>query len=142
MEDPAGSLRQLPNPLHAVAALHASPEEVVRELVQSRKSQLDQSEPHGTLSLDGRLLLYFPDAELADGAAEEETHGFFDVYNTPAWDTWIALFEDPTAHPSLRRCLLAFVPVILVPLVDRGIYVNPEECIRWLDDASAARFGL
>jgi hypothetical protein len=35
----------------------------------------------------GRLLAYFPDDDLSDGAAEAETNGFFDVHNTPPWDT-------------------------------------------------------
>src|SRR5689334_7231944 len=43
----------------------------------------------------GRLLVYFPDAELADGAAEAETNGFFDINDAPPWDTWVGLFSDP-----------------------------------------------
>jgi hypothetical protein len=39
--------------------------------------------------LGGRLMVYFPDAALADGAAEVQSRGFFDVHNTPPWDTWI-----------------------------------------------------
>src|SRR5215831_9834479 len=37
----------------------------------------------------GRALVYFPDANLSDGAAEAESGGFFDVYNAPAWGTWV-----------------------------------------------------
>src|SRR5262249_31379997 len=35
----------------------------------------------------GRLLAYYPDTNLFDGAAEEESGGFFDVDNIPPWDT-------------------------------------------------------
>lgn len=35
---------------------------------------------------EGRLLLYWPDQSLADGAAEYASIGFFDVDNTPPWD--------------------------------------------------------
>jgi hypothetical protein len=37
----------------------------------------------------GRLLIYFPNHDLACGAAEQETAGFFDVNNVPPWDTWV-----------------------------------------------------
>jgi hypothetical protein len=83
----------------------------------------------------GRLLLYFPDATLADGAAEAETGGFFDVENVPPWDTWIALLRDDSAGISCTDYLVSWVPGPLVTSVQRGIDVNPEECILWLADA-------
>jgi hypothetical protein len=39
----------------------------------------------------GRLLAYFPDLNLCDGAAEAESRGYLDVENCPPWETWIAL---------------------------------------------------
>jgi len=33
----------------------------------------------------GRLLIYFPNVDLACGTAEQETAGFFDVNNIPPW---------------------------------------------------------
>lgn len=45
----------------------------------------------------GRLLVYFPDADLSDGAAEVESGGFFDVCNVPPWDTWVAFFQEAGA---------------------------------------------
>jgi len=83
---------------------------------------------------DGRLLLYFPDANLADGAAEAETDGFFDIHNVPPWDTWIGLFRDGSSDPSFTDYLVSWVPGDFVPLVERGIYVNPEHCTLWLAD--------
>lgn len=84
----------------------------------------------------GRLMVYFPDGDLCDGAAEQETEGFFDVYNTPPWDTWVSYFDDnrPELH-GYDRYLLAYVPRQFVLRVDNGILVNPEQCIRWLNDA-------
>ena len=70
----------------------------------------------------GRLLIYFPSESLADGAAEVQSKGFFDYDNVPPWDTWVAYSD---------RTLLSWIPAQLVPLVQRGIDVNPEECIRW-----------
>ncbi len=78
--------------------------------------------------------MYFPDLELSDGAAEHETAGYFDVHNTPPWDTWIALVEDATAKRMETRFLVAYVPSAFVEAVGRGIWTNPEECICWLTD--------
>lgn len=85
----------------------------------------------------GRLLVYFPDQNLADGAAEVASHGYFDIHNTPPWDTWITLGHDPSlGDNSTETFLLAWVPPIFVDLVRCGIEVNPEECIAWLEDAA------
>ena len=85
---------------------------------------------------EGRLMVYFPDADLSDGAAEVETGGWFDVYNTPPWDTWAGFFHDdrPAPTDAYARYLVAWVPPAFVEMVGRGIYVNPEQCIAWLDD--------
>ena len=83
----------------------------------------------------GRLLTYFPDADLCDGAAELETDNFFDVFNCPPWDTWVGFFNDNLGDASYGRYLLAYVPEQLVPLVESGILVNPEECIMWLTNS-------
>lgn len=39
-------------------------------------------------------MVYFPDGDLCDGAAEQVTDGFFDVFNVPPWETWVGYFED------------------------------------------------
>jgi len=81
----------------------------------------------------GRLFVYYPDSNLCCGAAEQETHGFFDVDNVPPWDTWVAYFEDGGSSWS-SNYLISWVPPQFVELVSQGIYVNPEECIVWLTD--------
>lgn len=88
---------------------------------------------------DGRLLLYFPDAELADGAAEAESRGFFDVNNAPPHATWVGIFRDDAPRDnSCATYLVAWVPPALIELADRGITVNPEECILWLSSSDVA----
>jgi hypothetical protein len=87
----------------------------------------------------GRLLVYFPDENLFDGAAELESRGFFDVDNAPPWDTWVGLFHGKwNAFSSSSDHLISWVPPTFIDLVDRGIYVNPEQCICWLDDTDLA----
>jgi hypothetical protein len=83
----------------------------------------------------GRLLVYFPDADLSDGAAEVESRGFLDVYNAPPWACWIAHRSDGRADPSFDSYLISWVPACFVDGVSAGIRVNPERCIQWLEDA-------
>lgn len=71
----------------------------------------------------GRLLNYWPDENLADGAAEYSSNGFFDTDNVPPWDTWVS-FDD--------RTLICWIPRVLVPLAQAGIDANPEACIDWV----------
>jgi hypothetical protein len=81
----------------------------------------------------GRLLAYFPDADLSDGAAEQASGGFFDGANLPPWDTWISYFEDPV-DLCYGNYLVCYVPRLAIPAAQIGITVNPEECIAWLAD--------
>jgi hypothetical protein len=85
----------------------------------------------------GRLLVYFPDDELADGAAETESEGFFDGHNAPPWDTWVAMVED-AGRSNRNPYLVAWVPKEFTAHAQRGIDVNPEKCICWLDDCDLA----
>jgi hypothetical protein len=71
----------------------------------------------------GRLLIYVPEENLADGAAKYASRGFFDVDNVPPWDLWV-VFAGGT--------LLSWVPPELIQLAQSGIDVNPEGCIAWL----------
>ena len=57
-------------------------------LRRDRYRRFYPTDPAHDLS-SGRLLLYAPHDNLADGAAEAETDGFFDTENEPPWDTWI-----------------------------------------------------
>jgi hypothetical protein len=87
-------------------------------------------------NVSGKLLVYFPDADLADGAAEAETNGFLDVHNAPPWGTWVGYFEDGNDDQSYSSYLIAWIPSSLAHLVDGGIEVNPEACITWLDETN------
>jgi hypothetical protein len=80
-----------------------------------------QASPRDT-NFGGRLLLYTPSENLACGAAEVSSNGFFDVNNVPPWDIWVGFSE---------RTLVSWVPPALIEVAQMGIYVNPEECIRW-----------
>ena len=95
-----------------------------------------------SLISQGRLLVYYPEKSLGDGAAAVETEGYFDSRNTPPWDTWIDYFEEPSVEGqngwerSERYYLIAWVPPALVEVIQRGIDVNPEQCLQWLEDSN------
>ncbi len=80
----------------------------------------------------GRILVFEVDISLVDGAACTATNGFFDDDNTPPWDTWFAYLVPEI--PASRDMLLSWIPNEFVPIIDYGIYVNPEECIYWLKE--------
>jgi hypothetical protein len=100
--------------------------ETVDRLCEARALRLkDIGHSVGSFADLGRILLYCPDDNLSDGAAAYSSKGFFDDENAPPWDTWVS-FEG--------KYLISFVPRLLCGLAQRGIEVNPEECIRWADD--------
>jgi hypothetical protein len=73
---------------------------------------------------NGKLLRYEPDYNVSDGAAQDITQGYFDLNDTPPWDTWVCFIQ-----PSL----ISYVPEPLVSLAQSGIDVNPVDCIGWID---------
>jgi hypothetical protein len=83
----------------------------------------------------GRLLCYFPDADLADGAAEVASDGFFDIHNVPPWDTWVGLYRSDLREASFREYLISYVPGMFLEQATKGVEVNPEQCIMWLYDS-------
>lgn len=107
---------------------------LVAELIQGRRHRLESNHSPIDLSVNrGKLLIFYPDASLFDGAAEVASEGFFDCDNHPAWDTWIYYGVDGSG--SQKDCdihfLISWVPSELVSLVNGGIEVNPESCIEW-----------
>jgi hypothetical protein len=102
---------------------------IVETLADKRADQLriEQRYP-STLLPDpgaGRLLLYAPDENLCDGAAQSSSKGFFDVDNIPPWDTWVCFVD---------RYLVSWVPPQLLDLANQGVDANPEQCILWVPD--------
>jgi hypothetical protein len=68
------------------------------------------------------------DHSIWDGLSEGESNGFFDVYDIPAWDTWIHL-----GQAEGTDALLCWVPPPLIESVGNGIIVNCTDCINWVD---------
>jgi hypothetical protein len=84
------------------------------------------------------LLLFSPSSTLSDAAAWVASRGFLDGQNAPPWDSWLALADVPRSVEG--QCLLSWVPEWARDLVDRGIAVNPEQCIAWAEVSEAGVF--
>lgn len=110
----------------------------VDDVVNARRRELADVPDLGDSHPRGRLLVYFPDANLADGAADLASGGFFDIHNAPPWGTWIGYFDDRGKDLNCSCYLLAWVPEAVVAAAGAGIYANPEACIAWFADAAVA----
>ena len=103
--------------------------QIVETLADKRAEQLRIGRRYPSTALEdlagGRLLLYSPEENLFDGAAQISSKGFFDVDNIPPWDTWVCFFE---------RQLVSWVPPQLLELASQGVDVNPEQCIVWASE--------
>ena len=127
LENPSRSLRQQKTQPPYFLDRKAT----VDSTCSARRRELGYPENRAARGLGGgRLLGYWPDDTLSDGAARAATDEFFDEDNLPPWDTWIAyLFES-----ERNQLLVSWIAPELVDLVSRGVNVNPEGCILWLDE--------
>ena len=100
--------------------------EAVCEVVAKRSRLVDHAllDEHAAFASLGRLLLYWPEENLACGAAQIGSRGFYDADNVPPWDIWVAYEE---------RVLISWVPPGLIGIAQMGIDANPEGCIQWID---------
>jgi len=103
--------------------------EVVEELLEKRAALLRKQNAYPkSLSSNlagGKLLAYEPDDNVADGASQYQSKGYFDEDDAPPWDTWVCYFD---------RHLVSWVPPQLLDLVSKGIAVNVVDCVRWIDE--------
>lgn len=108
---------------------------IVRSVMSRRRYYFSELNKTPATSLaKGRLLVYWPNGNLADGASANETNGFFDVDNIPPWDTWVAYFYESGQSNYQSNYLVSWIPEVFIELASSGIEVNPEQCISWLDE--------
>jgi uncharacterized protein (TIGR02996 family) len=131
---------------------------LVHQLAQRRAAQLNKldifPEPGASGLASGRLLLFDPNEAIGERCAPLTSGGFIDAYLAPAWDTWLAYFDDgaeghrrahthweaewivqrkvePVPYPSY---LVAWVPPALVPAVDWDRAVNARASLEWAEN--------
>jgi hypothetical protein len=111
-------------------------ESIVAEVVsiRSRLLSIEQSPRQIRYCSEdlGRILIYTPSENVADGASKYASMGFYDANDAPPWDSWVHY---------LKGELICWVPSVLVPLAQDGIDANPVECIRWADSELVTKLG-
>lgn len=123
--------RCLRTPRLAPKPLAGSRVQVVESVCEARHIELRWPAARLANNLNGgRLLGYAPDDNLSDCAAEAETEEYFDCDNVPPWDTWVGYIHEAESC----NYLVSWVAPYLVECVSRGINVNPEECIWWVNE--------
>lgn len=143
---PADSLRTFPIAINDgfIDMLHEERIELVHDLISKREQQLEiekgpSERPVQDLG-SGKLLLFYPDGSLFDGAAMFASAGFFDCDNVPAWDTWVYYGRDSSG--TRENCdvnfLVSWIPHTLIKHINAGIDVNPESCIEWASKVDRA----
>jgi hypothetical protein len=109
--DPGSIAHSLRPPRLAPHPLYGDRWDAVHDVSRAREREMQGDASWNAPRLDGRWLTYFPDADLADGAAEAATNGFLDAHNAPPWGTWLGYFDDRTSDPSYSSYLVAWVPL-------------------------------
>src|SRR5215470_12771367 len=99
-------------------------EPYIQRLFEERRKLLHSQNipflPIGSDLEGGRLLAFFPDWSLFDGAAQAGSGQFFDHDNFPPWDTWVYYGSEkwPSGNPAKQtgdmNYLLSWVPPQLI----------------------------
>lgn len=113
---------------------------VINQLVTLRSSFVASEE--GRHGQHGRLVCCHVAASEASEASCGESEGYFDEFDVPPWDSWVAWFPHGNSDQSNDGYLIAWVPPALVDLAQRGIDVNPVECIFWADDPAESAWSF
>jgi hypothetical protein len=137
------TVRGLVDPWDSVSAKRR--EATVRDLVDRRARELGAGvSPVSSAEVlkGGRLLVFYVDLHMDDGASESETGGFIDPYGTPPWDTWVGLFRDAVKkgqggyqQDGYEEYLISWVPPEFVGLVARAVWVDPVGSFEWLAES-------
>ena len=87
-------------------------------------------------SRKGRFLLYNPNLNhLYSGIPEVASNGFFEIDNSPPWDTWVAYIQQGE-EVTWSDFLLCWIPAPFVLLASAGVSADNEldQCLVWADE--------
>jgi len=129
---------------HSVLTSGAEKAAIVEDLLVRRAALVRQTLSQSRdLLRGGRLLAVLQDWSLAEGACQVESRCFFDVFDTPPWDTWVWYFPDSgDGRKPSSDCLLAWVPPSRLQDVEMGIPVSSTECVVWASDLRGPIAGI
>lgn len=114
---------------------HTSVSSAVADICERRHRELIRLLTVETTAIEGRILVTTAITEsVVDGAASASSSGWFDSNDLPPWDTWFAYARLNTRMFTEREALFAFVPRAWEDRAERGMKVNPVDCIQWATD--------
>jgi hypothetical protein len=119
----------------------AEDEAILSVLAERRANLLRQSNaypgdfPEGLAG--GCLLIADPHNSDTSGLSMPETGGFIDIWDVPAWDTWVDCMEG-----QYGTILLCWIPPSFISLTEDGIAVNPMECFFWAPEYRARGYDI
>ena len=116
----------------------------VEDICKKRSEMLQEPRlaPNSPSPKDGQIFIVDVSQSMNDGLAEWHTDGFFDVFNVPPWDTWLAYIVETKPNPppvggghlDFMEFLLFWAPAKFVPLAEAGRGCNAEACILRAND--------
>ena len=121
-----------------VTQLQALIDRLSEKRAESLTSQQRYPEAPANDLRGGRLLLYDPYENLAEGVEEVFSNGFFDLEAVPPWDTWLCFIEADTVRKGrwqwYSKWLVCWVPEQFVELAHEGLGTSSTGCILWADE--------
>jgi hypothetical protein len=90
-----------------------------------------------SLAKEGKLLLSAPHMGFLDGNTSAVTGGYIDIYDAPPWDTWLDVVDEVDIPDYYDTFLVAWVPMIMVSLVEVGIRTSPGRFLAWASDVNS-----
>ena len=112
---------------------------IVAELVTRRCGLLSERAKRWTDLRQGRLLRHNFQETTNTDIPRLATDGFFDSWDVPAWDFWVAFVvddPDPCDAAQMNNYLITWVPDELHDMVNQTIEASFEENLLWLDETS------
>jgi hypothetical protein len=82
----------------------------------------------------GRLLAFSPLDSLSEGHLAIITNGFFDVDESPPWDTWLWFQTGESTLTVEENLLVSWVPPDLIQSVQAAIDVQSAGWVNWLGE--------
>lgn len=81
----------------------------------------------------GALIYTCPSDSTFDGGAEYYSQGLVDIWEIPAWDTWVALgSQEFNEFEAYKNCIISWIPESVYDLFYSGKEVGLEDNLGWV----------
>lgn len=108
----------------------------VQNVIKKRRKALKNTKLLllGEVQKLGKIIFANPTESITDGAAQDYSKGYFDVYEFPPWDTWIGVSDE---FEISKNYILAWVPNSWLNYVYSGKEVSLMDNICWFNEISS-----